>query len=72
MIGLSDSNVADVLKVYRIVMVSQDRAVILHSGIAGQTTNAMPRVSAVRRGVRCVMCGMSVQESVRQVVLAPK
>ena len=34
MIGLSDSNVADVLKVDGIGMVFQDCAVILHSGIA--------------------------------------
>ena len=42
MIGLSDINVADVLKVDGIEM-AKDCAVILHSGIAGQSANAMPR-----------------------------
>ena len=72
MIGLSDSNVADVLKDDGIVMAAQDCAVTFRSAIAVRSANAMFILSAVRIGVRCGMCGTLVQESVRQVVSATK
>ena len=43
MIGLSDNNVADVLKVDGIVMAAQDCSVTFRSAIAVRSANAMPR-----------------------------